>query len=78
MQWKASVDSREPGCRPGVDWFLGERVRFLAPATRATAAIAGRTNDPYAPAGVDVLGTVISMRCDVNSEFVSADIQEDR
>lgn len=78
VQWKASVDGREPGCRPGVDWFLGERVRFLAPATRATAAIAGRTNEPYAPGVVDVLGTVISMRCDVSSEFVAADIQEDR
>lgn len=77
LQWSATIDMPADGMCPGADWFLGERVVFLAPPTRATALFTGEQDRAYPPMEVDVLATITGMQFDLSNQCAIIDLQED-
>lgn len=79
VQWTVTVDVSAPGCRLGVDWWPGDRVRLLLPASRAGAAWSEAARwRPYPAVGRELLVTVMSADCDLGSDAVKVKMQEDQ
>ena len=79
VQWTVTVDVSAPGCRLGVDWWPGDRVRLLLPPSRAGAVWSEQARwRPWPAAGRELLVTVMSADCDLGSELVKVKMQEDQ